>query len=52
MGIKHKEIVEIIARNAKRLQRLTDDILDITRIEGKSLKLNKQRSVLSETIRK
>jgi signal transduction histidine kinase len=50
-GIKHKEIVEIIARNAKRLQRLTDDILDITRIEGKSLKLNKQRFVLSETIR-
>jgi signal transduction histidine kinase len=49
-GIKHKEIVEIIARNAKRLQRLTDDILDITRIEGKSLKLNKQRFVLSETI--
>ena len=46
-----KEIVEIIARNAKRLQRLTEDILDITRIEGKSLKLNKQSFVLSETIR-
>ena len=50
-GIKQKEIVEIIARNAKRLQRLTEDILDITRIEGKSLKLNKQSFVLSETIR-
>ena len=50
-GINQKEIVEIIARNAKRLQRLTEDILDITRIEGKSLKLNKQSFVLSEIIR-
>jgi two-component system sensor histidine kinase VicK len=49
--IKQKEIIEIIARNAKRLQRLTEDILDITRIEGKSLKLNKQSFVLSEIIR-
>jgi signal transduction histidine kinase len=50
-GINQKEIVEIIARNAKRLQRLTEDILDITRIEGKSLKLNKQSFVISEIIR-
>jgi signal transduction histidine kinase len=33
------------------MQRLTEGILDITRIEGKSLKLNKQSFVLSETIR-
>ena len=50
-GINQKEIVEIIARNAKRLQRLTEDILDITRIESNSLKINKQSFVLSETIR-
>jgi two-component system, OmpR family, sensor histidine kinase VicK len=48
--IKQKEILEIIARNAKRLQRLTEDILDITRIEGKTLKLNMQSFVLSETV--
>lgn len=41
-GIKQNEILEIIARNAKRLQRLTEDILDITRIEGRILKLNKE----------
>jgi signal transduction histidine kinase len=49
--IKQKEIVEIIARNAKRLQRLTEDILDITRIEGKTLKLNKQGFFLPNLIR-
>lgn len=46
-----KEMVEIINRNARRLQRLTEDILDITRIEGKTLKLNKHNFVLVRTIR-
>jgi two-component system, OmpR family, sensor histidine kinase VicK len=46
-----KEMVEIIVRNARRLQRLTEDILDITRIEGKTLKLNKHRFILVRTIR-
>ncbi len=50
-NFKQKEFIEIIARNAKRLQRLTEDILDITKIESKTLKLNKQRLVLSEIIR-
>jgi signal transduction histidine kinase len=49
--IKHKEIVEIIARNARRLQRLTEDILDVTRIDSKMLKPNKKSFVLAETIR-
>jgi two-component system sensor histidine kinase VicK len=49
--IKQKEILEIIARNAKRLQRLTEDILDVTRIDSKSLKPNKKSFVLAETIR-
>ena len=51
MGLNKKEILEIIARNAKRLQRLTEDILDITRIEGRTLKLNKQSFVLSKVIK-
>jgi signal transduction histidine kinase len=49
--IKQKEIVEIIARNARRLQRLTEDILDVSRIDSKMLKLNKKSFVLAETIR-
>lgn len=44
-------MVQIIARNARRLQRLTEDILDITKIEGKTLKLNKQSFDLSKIIR-
>ena len=44
-------MVEIIVRNARRLQRLTEDILDITRIEGKTLKLNKHNFILVRTIR-
>jgi two-component system sensor histidine kinase VicK len=49
--INPREMVEIIARNARRLQRLTEDILDITKIEGKTLKLNKQSFNLSKMIR-
>jgi signal transduction histidine kinase len=48
---KQKEMIDIIARNAKRLQRLTDDILDVTRIEGKTLNLNKESFVLARTLK-
>jgi signal transduction histidine kinase len=44
------ESVEAITRNAMRLQKLVNDILDITRIESKSLKLNKERLNLNEII--
>ena len=40
----------MIIRNAKRLQRLTQDILDIARIESKSLNLKKESFNLSEMI--
>jgi len=36
-----REQISSIIRNAKRLDRLAADILDVTNIEGKSLKLNK-----------
>jgi signal transduction histidine kinase len=42
--------MEAIARNASRLQRLTNDILDVTRIETQSLKLNTERVNLNELI--
>ena len=48
---QEKEMIDIIARNARRLQRLTEDILDVTRIEGMTLKLNKQNFVLVKIIR-
>ena len=38
----HHELLEIILRNAKRLKRLSDNLLDITKIESRSLNLNKK----------
>ena len=48
--IKQLELVGVIIKNAKRLQRLTDDILDVTKIESQSLKLNKERFNLNDLI--
>ena len=36
------ELLDTVIRNAKRLQRLTEDILDVTKIESQTLRLNKQ----------
>jgi signal transduction histidine kinase len=44
------ELLDIIIRNAKRLLRLEQNILDMARIEGKSLKLDKERFDLIEKI--
>ena len=46
-----KEEIEMIARNVKRLERLTTDILDVSRIEGNALKLNMEVIDLNEKIR-
>src|SRR5919109_4078505 len=40
---KRDELIEIIRKNAKRLQALTSDILDVTRIESQTLKLEKEQ---------
>jgi signal transduction histidine kinase len=51
--IKNKdehELIDVIARNAKRLQRLTEDILDVTKIESQSLHLQKEKFNFSEVI--
>ena len=40
---EQREFFNIIIRNAKRLKRLTDNLLDITKIESQSLKLNKEK---------
>ena len=39
---KSGEMIHAIKKNAERLQRLTNDILDVARIESQSLKLNKE----------
>jgi signal transduction histidine kinase len=46
----HDEFLDVIIRNAKRLGRLTQDILDITKIESQSLTLNKEEFSLSQLI--
>jgi signal transduction histidine kinase len=45
-----RELLDAVIRNAKRLQQLTEDILDITRIESKSLKLKKEVFALNDII--
>lgn len=44
------ESIDAIARNAERLQKLTSNILDISRIESQSLKLNKEKFDLHDAI--
>jgi signal transduction histidine kinase len=53
LKVEDKELIQfldIIIRNAKRLQRLTEDILDVTRLESQSLRLSKQRFKLNDII--
>ncbi|HKG71581.1 MAG TPA: HAMP domain-containing sensor histidine kinase, partial [Nitrososphaeraceae archaeon] len=47
---QYNELIDAIIRNAKRLQRLTEDILDVTKIESNSLILNKQQFNLNDII--
>jgi signal transduction histidine kinase len=44
---RRDEMIQAIYRNAERLQRLTNDILDVTKIESQTLKLNKEKFNLS-----
>ena len=52
---KEDEIIEVIQRNAKRLQALTGDILDVTRIESQTFQLKKEQfniyDLLSDVIK-
>lgn len=41
---------DLISRNARRLERLATDILDVTRIETQSLRLNRERFDLYDVI--
>ncbi|HXX96992.1 MAG TPA: ATP-binding protein, partial [Candidatus Bathyarchaeia archaeon] len=48
--VKQLEILDITIRNAKRLQRLSNDILDVAKIEGRSLELNKEEFKINEVV--
>jgi signal transduction histidine kinase len=45
-----EEAIKAITRNAQRLETLTRDILDVTRIEGHRLDLNKEKFDISEVV--
>jgi two-component system, OmpR family, sensor histidine kinase VicK len=47
---KQDELLDIIMRNARRLQRLADDILDVTKIESESLNLKREVFNLNDVI--
>jgi signal transduction histidine kinase len=44
------QLLQVIFRNAKRLHRLTEDILDVTKIESQSLYLNKEQFNLNDIV--
>ena len=47
---EQREVLDTVVRNAKRLKRLADDIIDVTKIESQSLKLNKEQLNLNDLI--
>ncbi|MCD6037278.1 MAG: putative signal transduction histidine kinase, with phosphoacceptor and binding domain [Nitrososphaeraceae archaeon] len=47
---RREEMVQAIHRNAIRLQKLTSDILDVARIESRTLKLDKEKFDINKKI--
>jgi signal transduction histidine kinase len=50
MSSENNELLNVIVRNAKRLQQLTENILDVTKIENNSMELNKEEFILSKAV--
>ncbi|MFL6316584.1 MAG: ATP-binding protein [Nitrososphaeraceae archaeon] len=48
--LRQVELLQVISRSAKRFQRLTEDILDVTKIESQSLNLKKEWFNLNDVI--
>jgi two-component system sensor histidine kinase VicK len=48
--IEQAKLLEVVNRNANRLKRLTEDILDVTKIESQSLDLKKEEFNLNDVI--
>ena len=47
---KHHELLEIVSRNANRLRRLAEDILDVSKIESHNLLLHKEQFNINDII--
>jgi signal transduction histidine kinase len=47
---ENRELLEIIMRNANRLKRLTNNLLDVTKIDSQSLALEKEKLNLNDLI--
>jgi signal transduction histidine kinase len=47
---RREEMIQAIQRNVIRLQKLTSDILDVARIENRTLKLNKEKFDINKKI--
>jgi signal transduction histidine kinase len=47
---ENNELLNVIIRNARRLQQLTENILDVTKIENNSMELNKEEFILSKAV--
>jgi len=47
---EYSDQLNIIVKNALKLQRLTDDILDVQKIESKTMSLNRERFELNDLI--
>ncbi|HZB98688.1 MAG TPA: HAMP domain-containing sensor histidine kinase, partial [Nitrososphaeraceae archaeon] len=47
---RREEMIQAIHRNVIRLQKLTSDILDVARIENRTLKLNKEKFDINKKI--
>lgn len=47
---QYEELLEGISRNGKRLQRLAENILDVTKIESQSLQLKKEKFSFNDLI--
>jgi signal transduction histidine kinase len=45
-----KELLDVVIKNTKRLKKLAEDILDVTRFESNALSLNKEEFSLDELI--
>lgn len=50
MSSENNELLNVIIRNAKRLQQLTENILDVTKIENNSMELNKEEFILNKAV--
>ena len=47
---KHRELLEVIGRNAQRLKKLSEDILEVSKIESNSMSMYKEHFGIVETI--